>query len=73
MININIQNLSNLVRYANVHVKKLRKNNVKMTRFHWSGKWRDNGRTSSGQGLIQLTAWVMSTWVRVCTRLYPIS
>ena len=34
-LNKNITNLSILVCYANFCAKKLRKNNVKMTRFHW--------------------------------------
>ena len=40
--------MSILVRYANFCAKKLRKNNVKMTRFHWSRKSRDSCPTSSG-------------------------
>ena len=47
-LNKNTQNLSILVRYANFYVKNLRKNNDKMTQFHWSRKSRDSCPTSSG-------------------------
>ena len=36
------------MRYANFYVKNLRKNNDKMTQFHWSRKSRDGCPTSSG-------------------------
>ena len=39
--------MSILVRYANFYVKNLRKNNDKMTQFHWSRKSRDSCPTSS--------------------------
>ena len=38
--------MSILVRYANFYVKNLRKNNDKMTQFHWSRKSRDSCPTS---------------------------
>ena len=41
--------MSILVRYANFYVKNLRKNNDKMTQFHWSRKSRDSCPTSSAQ------------------------
>ena len=45
-LNRNTQNLSILVRYANFYVKNLRKNNDKMTQFHWSIKSRDSCPTN---------------------------
>ena len=39
--------MSILVHYANFYVKNLRKNNDKMTQFHWSRKSRDSCPTSS--------------------------
>ena len=45
-LNLNTQNLSVLVRYANFYVKNLRKNNDKITQFHWSRKSRDSCPTS---------------------------
>lgn len=48
-LNKNIQNLSILARYKKIYVKNLRKNNVKMTQFHWSRNSRDSCPTSSGK------------------------
>ena len=36
------QNSSVLVRYVNFFVKKLRENNIKVARFHWSRNTRDS-------------------------------
>ena len=43
--------MSILVCYANFYVKNLRKNNDKLTQFHWSRKSRDSCPTSSEQHL----------------------
>ena len=61
-LNKNTQNLSILVRYANFYVKNLRKNNEKMTQFHWSRKSRDSCPTSSEQGLCFTLFFNENTW-----------